>query len=286
MDLNGDGKVDILSGSYSRDEGDMAGLFQVLWGVEGGGFKAPAVLNGTDGQPLIIADDDDIPRICTRPTAVDLNGDGKLDIVSGNFAGTFAFFPGEGEGRFAPKHTLLTGADGASLNVDDHSDPFFVDWDGDGDLDLLSGSASGGVSLFVNLGSKKEAKFGKPVALVPAVENEPSGARMGDEWLKGPQSDTRVWADDLNGDGKLDLLIGDSVTLVYPAAGLEVAQAREKLAEWSARMEKAGAALRAGGGPTAEDKKKYQEEWQKLRKERETIVREDSTGFVWVMYRK
>ena len=34
-------------------------------------------------------------KICTRPFAVDLNGDGKLDIVSGNFSGTFGFFAGD-----------------------------------------------------------------------------------------------------------------------------------------------------------------------------------------------
>ncbi|NJN14803.1 MAG: hypothetical protein HC813_04155 [Planctomycetes bacterium] len=36
MDLNGDGNIDILSGSYSRQDRDMAGLFQVLWGREDG----------------------------------------------------------------------------------------------------------------------------------------------------------------------------------------------------------------------------------------------------------
>ena len=30
MELNGDGHLDILSGSYSRQSEDMAGLFQVL----------------------------------------------------------------------------------------------------------------------------------------------------------------------------------------------------------------------------------------------------------------
>ena len=32
MDLDGDGHIDILSGSYSRMERSMAGLFQVLYG--------------------------------------------------------------------------------------------------------------------------------------------------------------------------------------------------------------------------------------------------------------
>ena len=54
MDLNGDGRLDILSGSYSRHDKDMAGLFQVLWGDANGSFRAAEVLTGTDGEPLII----------------------------------------------------------------------------------------------------------------------------------------------------------------------------------------------------------------------------------------
>jgi len=288
VDLNGDGKVDILSGSYSRDDGDMAGLFQVLWGIEGGGFRAPAALNGSDGKPLIIAadKDDDVQRICTRPTAVDLNGDGKLEIVSGNFNGTFAWFLGEGEGRFAPGSTVMTDSEGSQLLVDGHSDPFFVDWDGDGDLDLISGSSAGGVSVFANDGSKTKPKFGKLSEPVPAVVSE-EPQPFGDAWLRGPQSDTRVWADDINGDGKLDLLVGDTVSLLFPAEGLEEAAAREKLAAWSTKWQQLMEAWSGCKGESAEaDRKKIQEDQAKLRKEREKIVRDDDTGFVWVMYRK
>ncbi|MBI2922204.1 MAG: VCBS repeat-containing protein [Planctomycetes bacterium] len=278
--------MDILSGSYSRDEGEMAGLFQVLWGVEGGGFRAPAALNGSDGQPLIIQDRDDLPRICTRPTAVDLDGDGKLDIVSGNFGGTFAVFLGEGEGRISPTHRFLMDEDGSPLAVEGHSDPFFVDWDADGDLDLVSGSASGGALLFLNRGSKKEPKFGPSTTLLPAVESSPDDV-FGDDWVHGPQEDTRVWVDDVNGDGKLDVLIGDCVTLTWVAAGLEEAEAKKKLDEWSERMRKAQDEFQAAkGNPTDEQQEKYNEECQKLWKEREGIVRQDSTGFVWVIYRK
>jgi len=94
-------------------------------GARDGARVGAEVLCGTDGKTLIIAagsgEDPDNDRICTRPTAIDLDGDGKLDIVSGNFRGTFAVFAGEGKVRFAPKSTLLT-ADGAPLSVDYHSD--------------------------------------------------------------------------------------------------------------------------------------------------------------------
>ena len=210
MDLNGDGNIDILSGSYSRMDQDMAGLFQVLWGTNDGTFKKAEVLKGTDGEPLLLhrtktrkiwgitisRDKGNLTdKICTRPTAVDLDGDGKLDIVSGNFAGSFAVFAGEGKGRFAPKPKMLTEK-GARITVDGHSDPFFVDWDADGDLDLISGSSMGGVFLCTNRGSAKQPQFSQPTVLVPAVGHQGGETRLGDAHLMGPQTATRVWVDD------------------------------------------------------------------------------------------
>ena len=54
MDIDDDGRPDILSGSYSRMEQPMAGLFQVLHGKSDGTFRKAEVLKGTDGEPLII----------------------------------------------------------------------------------------------------------------------------------------------------------------------------------------------------------------------------------------
>jgi hypothetical protein len=131
VDIDGDGKTDILSGSYSRHDKDMAGLFQLLRGKDGGGFRKAAQLCGSDGEPLILPAGDGgkkiTDKICTRPFACDLDGDQKLDIVSGNFGGTFGFFKGEGGGTFAPQATWLQ-AGGKDMSVPAHSDPFLIDW--------------------------------------------------------------------------------------------------------------------------------------------------------------
>ena len=132
MDLNGDGHLDILSGSYSaREIKGMAGLFQVLWGSEKGFEKEVTPLKGSDGKPLLIGDpsnDDTMTdRICTRPTAVDWDSDGDLDLLVGNFKGSLFLFRGEGGGKFAPQSEDL------KLAIEGyHSDPFCVDLDGDG----------------------------------------------------------------------------------------------------------------------------------------------------------
>ncbi len=119
MDLDGDGRRDILSGSYSRRGNDhMAGLFQVLYGKPDGTFRKAEVLKGTDGEPLIIPvrskpgkGDDWANGICTRPFAVDWDGDGHLDLVVGTFPGLFYLFKGQGHGKFLPKPEEMKAGD-------------------------------------------------------------------------------------------------------------------------------------------------------------------------------
>ncbi|MGH7138536.1 MAG: FG-GAP repeat domain-containing protein, partial [Pirellulales bacterium] len=237
MDVDGDGQRDILSGSYSRMEKAMAGLFQVLYGQPDGTFRKAEVLKGTDGQPLIIPINDrkeQVENICTRPFAVDWDGDGHLDLVAGNFSGTFYWFHGEGEGKFGPKPEAITAGNEPLRVEGHHSDPFVIDLDGDGDLDLLSGSASGGVQWAENVAAKGELPKLQPfqVLIEPGRRSTEFGHWRIEEELAGPTASMRVWAADVNGDGKLDLLVGDSVTLVSPANGLSEEEFKKKFAAW------------------------------------------------------
>lgn len=290
MDLDGDGHRDILSGSYSRMDQDMAGLFQVLYGNKDGTFRKAQVLNGTDGQPLIIPTKDKnqmTEKICTRPFAVDWDGDGHLDLVVGNFTGTFYWFKGEGKGRFVPQPEMIM-ASGAPLRIKGvHSDPFVIDWDGDGDLDLLSGSSEGGVSWAENRAGKGKGKAPDLKPFVPLISapgrSNAQGQALRDGDLNGPTYASRVWVDDINGDGKLDLLVGDCVTLVSPAKGLTDADLKTKYAEWEKKFQEALKALNSG-----DEKARAQanQEYQKLYQRRSEFMQEDRTGFVWLYVRK
>lgn len=288
MDLDRDGRRDILSGSYSRMDKDMAGLFQILHGKADGTFSKAEVLKGTDGEPLIIPLNGRqmTENICTRPFAIDWDGDGNLDLVVGTFAGTFYLFKGQGDGKFAPKPEEIKSGAEPLKNEGSHGDPFVTDWDGDGDLDLLSGSAKGGVQWAEN-----RAGPGKPPALEPfrpLIESGPQteyGQILREADLKGAQSDTRIWVDDVNADGKLDILVGDMAPLISPADGISEEEFRKRFADWQKSLSEASGKTSAA----ADDQKKQreaQQRFQELYEQRTQFMKEDRTGFVWLYLRK
>src|SRR5712692_3238721 len=158
-----------------------------------------------------------------------------------DMAGLFQVLYGNPDGTFR-KAEVLKGTDGKPLIIPRNDQPmtenictrpFAIDWDGDGALDLISGSSNGGVQWARNRAGK-----GKPPDLAPfewlikpgrPVEY---GQLLREEELTGPTSATRVWVADVNGDGKLDLLVGDSVTLIAPAKGVSAEEFKKKFAAW------------------------------------------------------
>ena len=131
VDLDGDGDLDAVIGNTN-------GQFQVF-GNTGGVFS---VRTGS-ANPLASFD----VGTNSRPSFVDLDGDGDRDMVVGNQAGTLESFR-----NTAGVFTRLTGAANPfnALNFGNGSSPGFVDLDGDGDLDAVVGSVTGTLIAFRN----------------------------------------------------------------------------------------------------------------------------------------
>jgi hypothetical protein len=88
----------------------------------------------------------------------------------------------------------------------------------------------------------------------------------------------------VNGDGKLDLLVGDSVTLVSPAKGLSDAEFKKKYADWEKDYQAALTSLNSARD--ANSRQKANEEYQKVYAQRSAFMREEMTGFVWLYLQK
>ena len=76
----------------------------------------------------------------SAPTFGDLDGDGDLDLVVGEYDGVLNYYENVGSAA-SPSYVAVTGAaspfDG--IDVGDTSAPALADVDGDGDLDLVVG---------------------------------------------------------------------------------------------------------------------------------------------------
>ena len=129
-DINGDGNIDIVTSNHTS--------LSVLLGNGNGTFGAPTSygISGCNGQP------------CRGSVAaVDLNGDGKIDLATGMNDGVGVFL-GNGDGTFG---ALATYACGAGTH---HNSVTAADFTGDGKLDLASASDWGSeVYLFAGNGN-------------------------------------------------------------------------------------------------------------------------------------
>jgi hypothetical protein len=167
-DFNRDGKLDLAVTNPSSD------TVSVLLGNGDGTFSAPvAYATGNSGDhPIAVF-------------AVDLNGDGKVDLAVTNLnAKTVAILLGKGDGTFNPRVTYPT-TNGPFIGP---SAINMGDFNGDGKVDLAITNQHDTVSILPGNG---DGTFQSPLEFTTG--NFAAGVAAGD----------------FNGDGRLDLAVAD-----------------------------------------------------------------------------
>ncbi|MHB8863079.1 MAG: FG-GAP repeat domain-containing protein [Pirellulaceae bacterium] len=241
MDFDGDGIRDLISGSYDP------GALYLFRGKGQGEFAAGEMILDKSGKPVLRVPDQKVEweSFGSWVTMVDWDADVDLDLVVGGFGGEVFVRLNEGT-RQAP--AFATSNMAVKLNDEDlkvpgdHATPVIADWDGDGQWDLLSGSATGAVHWYRNVGQEGAPAFADPVTLVPEHTGHGYGEFVDTGEEPAPGIRSQIFVTDHNGDGKLDLLLGDFSTTVSPRTDLS-ADERQAMLDIRTKLQELDAEL-------------------------------------------
>lgn len=199
VDFNGDGVLDL---SVGIEDWSFYG-WDDAWDRNGNWTNGPLhgwiylfINRGSNEEPeyespfRLQANGQDIDAFgCPSQNFGDMDGDGDLDLICGEFLDGFTFFENVGS-RESPVFAAgvpLRSRDGQPLKMDlQMIVPVAFDWDRDGDLDLIVGDEDGRVALVENTGVVGESTvFEKPVYFQQFADTLKCGALatpVGTDW--------------------------------------------------------------------------------------------------------
>ena len=203
-DFDGDGDLDLICGEFL----DGFTYFRNT-GSRNHPVYASGVYLKTGGKKIAMH----IQMI--TPLAVDWDRDGDVDIICGDEDGRVAFIENTGKiTQSVPvfKHPAYFQQVADDLKFGALVTPFSVDWDADGDEDLICGNTSGNIAFIENLDGGNPPKWAKPVLLKANdktihIQAGPNGSIQGPCEAKWGYTVLNVA--DWDHDGLLELVVND-----------------------------------------------------------------------------
>lgn len=212
FDYNGDGATDLIIGAsdwreyrwddaYTKDGEWVNGPLRafVYWMENFGTDENP---NYADPKKVMAGDNPVEVYGMPSPNFADFDGDGLPDLILGEFLDKFTFFKNVGtrtEPDYAPGKHLSYQGEVITMDLE-MIQPSALDWDMDGNVDLVVGDEDGRVALVKNTGRivDEVPEFEPPVYFQQKADEVKIGA------LATP------FAYDWNGDGQQDLIVGNT----------------------------------------------------------------------------
>lgn len=224
-DLDNDGDLDIVCGSFN----DYATYFENISDVKGSNLNSSGEFLCAKGRVLKAADGDKtsgleelhMEQCIIRLTSFDWNRDGKTDLIVGEEDGSVSLYENTGlfdeigAPIFETAKYFTTDAD--SLKVGILNTPFSIDWDGDGDEDIITGESSGFYTYLENI-TPKGGDLTNPSWAAPIRMTNQDGEVI--RRMAGPNGSVQGPAEsklgytvptvaDWDNDGTLDLVCND-----------------------------------------------------------------------------
>ena len=179
-DLNGDGILDIVSGS------EDGYLYLFLGKEEELEYQEKTKLKDTKGNPIHLGS-------YSAPVLYDINKDGLLDIIVGNGKGEVHLYTNVGNMIFKKTDTIIQNKNIKNLT------PALGDIDGDNTPDLIVGDAKGNLYFHKGKWANNTLTFPKEGILLKDSKGNTSFGKNIAPTLY-----------DIDGDGKLELILGEA----------------------------------------------------------------------------
>lgn len=200
-DVNSDGKAD----------------FFVLDGTEFFAFRGTGSADYASSRHLVFENVGWSSIIKDWFLFTDINGDGKLDAITGNGLNSAVFYINSGtttQEFFPDSMETFRLPNGATIFSESISQPALYDWDKDGDVDFFTGNSVGTIYFYRNIGTATQAswqfetdKFGEIIVGLDTVSTGLIHRKVAQEELLHGASCVEIF--DTSADGKPDIFFGD-----------------------------------------------------------------------------